>query len=526
MRFGDGSHVAIEGIGSVVLQSKNDGHKVLTEVYYIPKLKSNIVSLGQLEEGGCKVVLEDGFCSVFNVEHSLLARAPRAGNRLYLLKVQLAAPVCLVAKGDDRAWLWHGRYGHLNFRALRELGQKGMVEGLPLLDRVEEFCDGCALGKQQRQPFPQVANYRAHEPLDLVHADLCGQIRPKTPGGKNYFLLIVDDCSRYMWIELLATKDEAFRCFKRVKALAETERGGKLRAFRSDRGGELNFLEFREYCDEHGIKHFTTTPYTPQQNGVVERRNRTVVEMARCLLKSKGVPGEFWGEAVTTAVYLLNRAPTKSLQGRTPYEAWYNKKPRVHHLRTFGCVVHVKQAGPGISKLSDRSTPMVFIGYEKGTKGYQVYDPLAKKLHISRDVIFEEARAWDWKEKARHDPVASVFDVEFYTVAGPGTVIGNEAAQPADQDQGSPAQGQWSVNTGSDAGSNLATPPGSPPAQAVEYATPPTGDEVNSEGVPMKFRTLSNIYDTTDEVLAAEEPRSVDEALSEKCWREAMDDAC
>jgi len=286
-----------------------------------------------------------------------------------------------------------------------------------------------------------VANYRAHEPLDLVHADLCGQIRPKTPGGKNYFLLIVDDCSRYMWIELLATKDEAFRCFKRVKALAETERGGKLRAFRSDRGGEFNSLEFREYCDEHGIKHFTTTPYTPQQNGVVERRNRTVVEMARCLLKSKGVPGEFWGEAVTTAVYLLNRAQTKSLQGRTPYEAWYNKKPRVHHLRTFGCVVHVKQAGPGISKLSDRSTPMVFIGYEKGTKGYRVYDPLAKKLHISRDVIFEEARAWDWKEKARHDPVASVFDVEFYTVAGPGTVVENEAAQPAEPEQGSPTQG-------------------------------------------------------------------------------------
>jgi len=336
-----------------------------------------------------------------------------------------------------------------------------------------------------------------------------------------------------MWIDLLMSKDEAFECFKRVKALAETESGGRLKAFRSDRGGEFNSIEFKEYCDERGVKHFTTTPYTPQQNGVVEHRNRTVVEMARCLLTSKNVPGEFWVEAVTTTVYLLNRAPTKSLQGTTPCEAWYNKKPRVHHLRTFGCVVHVKQVGPGISKLSDRSTQMVFIGYEKGTKGYRVYDPLAKKLHISRDVIFEEARAWDWKEKARHDPVASVFDVDFYTVARPGTVIGNEAAQPADQDQGSLAQGQWSVNTGSDAGSNLATPPGSPPAQAVEYATPPTRDAVNSEGVPMKFRTLSNIYDITDEVqnfeysglcfLAAEEPRSVDEALSEKCWREAMD---
>jgi hypothetical protein len=228
VRFGDGSLVEIEGIGSVMLQTKTKGHKVLTEVYFIPKMRSNIVSLGQLEEVGCKIVIEDGFCNVFDVNRTLLARAPRVKNRLYLLKLQLAAPVCLVAKADDQAWLWHGRYGHLNFRALRELGLKGMVEGLPLLDRVEEFCDGCALGKQCRQPFPSVANYRGDRPLDLFHADLCGQIRPKTLGGKSYFLLIVDDHSRYMWVELLTTKDEAFKCFKRIKALAETERYGKL----------------------------------------------------------------------------------------------------------------------------------------------------------------------------------------------------------------------------------------------------------------------------------------------------------
>jgi len=147
VRFGDGSLVEIEGIGSVVLQSKAKGHKVLTEVYFIPKLKSNIVSLGQLEEGGCKIVIEKGFCNVFDVEHSLLARAPRVKNPLYLLTTQIAAPVCLTAKTSDEAWVWHGRYGHLNFRALCDLGQKGMVEGMPVIDRVEEFCDSYALGK-------------------------------------------------------------------------------------------------------------------------------------------------------------------------------------------------------------------------------------------------------------------------------------------------------------------------------------------------------------------------------------------
>lgn len=237
VRFGDGSLVEIEGMGSVLLQTRKNGHKVLSEVYYIPKLRSSIISIGQLEEGGCKIEIENGYCEVYDVERSLLARAPRVKNRLYLLKMQLATPVCLVAKADDPAWLWHGRFGHLNFRALRELGTKNMVVGLPQLDRVEEFCDGCALGKQHRQPFPQVANYRASKPLDLVHADLCGKIKPSTAGSKNYFLLIVDDNTRYMWIELLTTKDEAFKCFRKIQANAETERGCKLRAFRSDRGG-------------------------------------------------------------------------------------------------------------------------------------------------------------------------------------------------------------------------------------------------------------------------------------------------
>ncbi|WVZ49529.1 hypothetical protein U9M48_000877 [Paspalum notatum var. saurae] len=401
VRFGDGSVVEIVGTGSVMLQTQNQGQKVLSEVYFIPKLKSNIVSLGQLEEGGCKVVLENGYCSVFDAERMLIARAPRVQNRLYLLQAQVTAPVCLMAKIEDQAWLWHARYGHLNFRALRELGMKNMVE-----------------------------EYRGKHGLDLFHADLCGQIRQRTPGERNYFLLIVDDYSRYMWLELLATKDEAFQCFNRVKAMAENEHGGRLKAFRSDRGSEFNSLEFETYCSENGIKHFTTTAYSPQQNGVVERQNRTVVEMARCLLKSKGVPAEFWGEAVKTAVYILNR----------------------------------------VDKLADKSMPMVFLGYEAGTKGYRVYEPVAKKLQVCRGVVFEEHRSWNWEE---------------------------------------------------------------PVQQTQQRAPPPTGGDHDSEGVPQRYRTLRNLLDTTEEIieyeysglclLAAEEPTSVEEALADESWRLAME---
>ena len=210
----------------------------------------------------------------------------------------------------------------------------------------------------------------------------------------------------------------------------------------------------------------------------------------------------------------------------------------MHHLRTFGCVAHVKTVGPGVSKLSDRSTKMVFVGYETGTKGYRVYDPMTKRLHVSRDVIFEENIGWNWKQNKQSDPVRSSFDVEFYTVARQGTVTENSenvtenAADPGSQSGGSPSQIQWSVDTESSNTPDLATPPGSPAVQGVEFATPPTGESVDSEGVPMRYKTVSNIFDTTDEMtnleysgvcyFAAEEPRSVEAALNEQCWREAM----
>lgn len=169
-----------------------------------------------------------------------------------------------------------------------------------------------------------------------------------------------------------------------------------MKALRIDRGGEFNSISFTVFCNEEGIKHYTTAPYSPQQNGVVERRNQSVVEMARCMLKTKRVPSKFWGEAVTTAVYVLNRCPTKSVQGKTPYEAWHGIKPKVDHLRTFGCVGHVKRVGPGLNKLADRSTKMVLLGYESGTKGYRLVDPLTEQVHISRDVVFEEEKGWIW----------------------------------------------------------------------------------------------------------------------------------
>jgi len=396
VRFGDGSTVAIEGRGVILFKLKNGEHRELAGVYYIPRLTTNIVSLGQLDEDEYKVLIEHGVLRIWDQQRLLLAKVPRSGSRLYMLTLEIDRPVCLAAQCSEVAWQWHARYGHLSFQGLRELSKGQMVRGLPQIDHIEQICDSCMAGKQRRRPFPAASNYRAKKLLDLVHADLCGPVTPETPGGKRLFLLVVDDKSRYMWLVLLSSKDQAADAIVRLQARAEAEAGRKLGTLRTDRGGEFTSRAFGEYCAMEGVQRHLTAPYTPQQNGVVERRNQTVLGMARSMLKAMRMPGWFWGEAVLTAVFILNRSPTKSVDGITPYEAWYGLKPPVHFFRTFGCVAHVKVAGGHLKKLDDRSTPMVFIGYEVGSKAYRFYNPVSKRVHISRDAVFDEGRAWDW----------------------------------------------------------------------------------------------------------------------------------
>jgi hypothetical protein len=148
--------------------------------------------------------------------------------------------------------------------------------------------------------------------------------------------------------------------------------------------------EFTDYCAAEGVYHQHMAPYSPQQNGVVERRNGTVVATARSMLKAKGLPGWFWGEAVNFAVYVLNRYLTKSVDGMIPFEAWHGRKPAVQHLRTFGSIVYVRNTTPHLKKLEDRGRKMIFISYESGSKAYRAYDPITKWVHVTRGVVFDE----------------------------------------------------------------------------------------------------------------------------------------
>jgi transposase InsO family protein len=166
-----------------------------------------------------------------------------------------------------------------------------MVRGLPQIDYVDQVCDSCLTGKQRRQSFPSKAKYRAAQKLELVHGDICGLVTPTTPSGNRLFLLLVDDLSQYMWVVLLKTKDQAATAIVAFQKRAEAEAGRRLGTLRTDHGGEFTAHAFGVYCAEQGIQRHLTTPYSPQHNRVVERRNQTVMGAAHSMIKAMSMPG-------------------------------------------------------------------------------------------------------------------------------------------------------------------------------------------------------------------------------------------
>ena len=358
--------------------------------------------------------------------------------------------------------------------------------------------------KQARKSFPSSAKFRASRPLELIHGDLCGPLAPETLGGSKYFLLLVDDCTRMLWVSLLKQKLEAFKAFKSFKAQAEREKELKLICLRTDNGGEFTSKGFISFCSEHEIQRHFSTPYTPQQNEVVERKNRTILDMTRAMLKNKNLPKVFWGEAVSTAVYLLNRAPTKSLEGKTPYEGWTGRQPSVEHLKVFGCIVFVKTLGKSLRKLDDRSIPMIFIGYEKGVKGYRTFNLVSQTIHITRDVVIKEEKSWNWEE-FNQDSLAGMLTSEYSSYVN---LDSNNAEMPT------VSSSQDSITENSS-----------------NFSASPLSSSSSASSQPCKFKELSQLYEETQPMneeeaflLSEEEPGNFLQALREKVWKAAMEE--
>ena len=223
---------------------------------------------------------------------------------------------------------------------------------------------------------------------------------------KRYLISFIDDFSRKAWIYFLVEKSEALVIFKQYKSCVEKEIGSYIKCLHTDRGGEFTSQDFNEFCKENGIKRQLTAAYTPQQNRVAERKNQTIMNMVRSMLLEKKLPETFWPEAVNWTVHILNRSPTLAVKNMTPEEAWSGVKPSVEHFRVFGCILHVHVLDIKRTKLEDKSFTCVLLGISEESKAYRLYDPIAKKIVISRDIVFEEDKSWDWDKSYKEHVVA------------------------------------------------------------------------------------------------------------------------
>ena len=419
------------GIGSIQLKNDDGSTRVLTEVRYVPELKKNLISLGVLESKGYGVIIRDGVLKV--VSGALVTmKGTRKNNLYYYNGCTVTGSTAAALEKDvdsDSIRLWHMRLGHAGEKALSSLVNQGLLKGAKTCKL--DFCEYCVLGKQTRVKFG-TAIHNTKDILDYVHSDVWGPTRTASMGGKHYFVTFVDDFSRRVWVYTMKTKDDVLEIFINWKKMVETQIGRKIKYLRTDNGGEYRSDPFLRICRDAGIIRHFTVRNTPQQNGVAERMNRTLLEKVRCMLSNAGLGKEFWAEAVTYACHLINRLPSTAIDGRTPLEVWSGKPVNDYDsLHVFGCTAyyHVKE-----SKLDPRAKKAIFVGISSGVKGYRLLYPNSKKIIFSRDVTFDESPMLMKKTDENAEDIPQQVEstrkqVEFESTINPVKIVENETIE-------------------------------------------------------------------------------------------------
>ena len=401
--LGDSTIIHALGEGKVRLPTVNSSHDVVLDLHlllFVPKLTKNLLSVLAMALMGAEIHFDKDKCLIlkdskeFVIGHLL-------SDKLYTVNTIEYAQVSKTNSAQSLE-VWHCRLGHLNYTYVNQLVKKEMVEGLKceIETQPRKECEACVLGKMQKKPFPKQSQQRATRPYEIVHSDVCGPMQVESKGSSRYMLTFTDDYSQYTTAYFIKSKSEVLSKFKEYVNSVEKHTGQQImklnilaeddvKVLRSDNGGEYTSNNFAKFCGEKGISREFTVPYCPQQNGVAECMNRTIMERARSMLYQVKLPLDFWAEACSTAVYLHNRSPTTALKDETPFERLFGRRPDISHLRVFGCVSYVHVPDGQRRKLDAKACKSIFVGYPPGVKGYKLYD-LEKKFVVSRDVQFFE----------------------------------------------------------------------------------------------------------------------------------------
>ncbi|KAG7543347.1 Reverse transcriptase RNA-dependent DNA polymerase [Arabidopsis thaliana x Arabidopsis arenosa] len=378
----NGDKIPVKGLGDLELFSKK------SKAFYMPTFTSNLLSVKKATTNpNCYAIFGPNDVHFQDIETSRVLGHGGTKDGLYVLEdtklsTPLASHFSSILVNANNA-IWHARLGHPHSRAL------GLL--LPSVSFKNDECEACILGKHCKSVFPK-SNTIYENCFDLVHSDVWTSPCLSRENQK-YFVTFIDEKSKYTWLTLLPSKDRVLEAFTNFQNYVTNHYNAKIKIFRSDNGGEYTSHAFKQHLAKHGIIHQTSCPYTPQQNGVAERKNRHLMEVARSMMFHTNVPKRFWSDAVVLACYLINRTPTKILQDSSPFEVLNKNKPSINHLRVFGCVCFVL-IGEQRNKLDPKSVKGMFIGYSITQKGYKCYIPETKKVLVSRDVKFVEGKGY------------------------------------------------------------------------------------------------------------------------------------
>lgn len=390
--LGDNTRLKVEGRGKILI-SRLIGDKWLdgeiNNVSYIPCLKKNLFSTGACTSNGYSITFNDNYAHILSKDKQIVACGIKQRNNLIRLLIEPKSKTTAHYASSASLKTWHERLGHVNCNSLTKLLTDGSVTGINLVNKKSFFCENCPLGKQARLPFASNKAKSDTVPGEIVHTDLCGPMQTPSIGGAKFFLLFKDEHSGFRTVYFLRHKNDVFDRLKEFLNLTKNQFGKDIKILRADNGTEFVNSDVRDLLKQRGIKLLTSSPHTPEQNGRAEREMRTIVESARSMLLARNFPKNLWGEAVNTAIYVLNRTiPVHS--GKTPIEIYMKKKPNLSHIRTFGCNAYMHVPDALRKKWDPKSRKKILVGYEKDSDNYRLLDLHTKRITISRNVVFDE----------------------------------------------------------------------------------------------------------------------------------------